>query len=531
MDQKPTVASVTADLRAEQDALDDIVADLTMEQWATATASPRWTVADQIGHLTFFDSTATEAILEPERFTAGLEQFLGQFAGAGPESSDEVTLGEYRAMTPDQLLGAWRDNRARLCEAAGALGESDRVPWYGPSMGSKSFLTARLMECWAHGQDIVDAVGATRPPSDRLRHIVQLGIITRGWSYMNRGLEQPTEEVRVVLSAPSGATWTFGADDRARIGRGHSPRLLPRGHPAPPCWRYRPHHQWRCCRRLDVEGPSFRWRGNRRTRRRSVRMTEQLVETSLDNGVFTITLTDEAKRNALSVGLSTQFVDAIDAAEADDAVHVVVVTNTGRTFCAGADLSERSGDAPPNRTGLNKPAGLYERIRNSPKPFVGKIAGHAVAGGLGLAASMDISVGLVDAKFGFTEVRIGVAPAMISVICIPKMGAAAATEEFLRGNRFGGDRAAELGLINYAVAPDELDAKVDEIVDDLREGAPAALAACKQLVQRVPAMGFSDAMSWTAELSADLFQSEGAQEGMRAYLEKRPPTWSPRAAH
>jgi uncharacterized protein (TIGR03084 family) len=116
-------------------------------------------------------------------------------------------------MTPDELLAAWRTNRAALAAAGATLQNDTRIAWYGPSMGSKSFLTARLMEAWAHGQDIVDAVGATREPTDRLRHIAQLGFITRGWTYMNRGDEVPSVPVRVELTAPSGATWSFGPDD------------------------------------------------------------------------------------------------------------------------------------------------------------------------------------------------------------------------------------------------------------------------------------------------------------------------------
>ena len=258
-------------------------------------------------------------------------------------------------------------------------------------------------------------------------------------------------------------------------------------------------------------------------------MTDPKVLTDLDGGVFTITLADDANRNALSTRLVSEFLAAIDRADADDAVRVIVVTNTGRVFCAGADLSERSSDDAPDSAALKDPGNIFSRVRQSPKPFVGRIAGHAVAGGMGLAAAMDISVGLVDAKFGFTEVRIGVAPAMISVICLPKMRQADAAEAFLRGNRFPGSEAARLGLINHAVTPEDLDPTIDDIVHDLLEGAPAGLAAAKTLIQTVPTLGFDDAMRWTAKLSAEMFQGADAQEGMKAYLEKRPPTWSPRA--
>jgi uncharacterized protein (TIGR03084 family) len=134
--------------------------------------------------------------------------------GSGDSTSgDDLTLGPFRAMTPDELLAAWRAGREELAAAGATLANDTRVEWYGPSMGSKSFLTARLMEAWAHGQDVVDAVGATRPATDRLRHIAQLGFITRGWTYANRGLEVPSTPVRVELTSPSGETWSFGPED------------------------------------------------------------------------------------------------------------------------------------------------------------------------------------------------------------------------------------------------------------------------------------------------------------------------------
>ncbi len=197
-----------ADLRAEQQALDDIVAGLAAEQWQLPTPSPGWNVADQIGHLTYFDRNAALAITDPAAFQDAMLALLNS-------GGDDMTLGPYRAMSPDELLAAWRSGREELASAAATLANDTRIAWYGPSMGSKSFLTARLMEAWAHGQDVVDAVGATREPTDRLRHIAQLGFITRGWTYVNRGLDVPSTPVRVELTAPSGETWTFGPEDAA----------------------------------------------------------------------------------------------------------------------------------------------------------------------------------------------------------------------------------------------------------------------------------------------------------------------------
>ena len=250
-----------------------------------------------------------------------------------------------------------------------------------------------------------------------------------------------------------------------------------------------------------------------------------LVETERDaRGVLTVTLNDVERRNALSRDLLVELIDVLDAADADQTVRVVVLTNAGTTFCAGANLSEQSA---PGGGRTIEMAEVFGRFQRSPKPYVGRLAGHCVAGGMGLAAAMDLSVGLVDAKFGFTEVRLGVAPAMISVLCLPKMREAEARAAFLRGNRFTGADAARMGLINEAVASDDLDAAVEAIVADLLLGGPNAIAACKRLLAEVPGLPVDEAFAMTQQLSADLFRSEEAAEGMGAYLGKRRPAWAP----
>jgi len=207
------VPEVAADLRAEQEALDEIVADLTDEQWQLRTPAAGWTVADQIGHLTYFDGAAATAVTDPDAFTASFQELV-----ASPDGGDELTLG--RHLSPAELLAAWRANRQRLADVAATLTDGMRIGWYGPSMGAKSFLTARLMECWAHGQDIADTVGRPRKPTDRLRHIAQLGFITRSWSYVNRGMDVPHGDVRVELTGPSGVPWTFGPEGAADVVTG-----------------------------------------------------------------------------------------------------------------------------------------------------------------------------------------------------------------------------------------------------------------------------------------------------------------------
>ena len=251
-----------------------------------------------------------------------------------------------------------------------------------------------------------------------------------------------------------------------------------------------------------------------------------LIGTEFEDGVLTVTLRDEENRNALSAELTSELSQTLDEAESNSEVRVIVLTNSGRVFCAGADLSERSSRKKnKSQTKPVDPSEIFSRFRKSSKPYIGKITGHCVAGGMGIAAAMDISIAIEEAKFGFTEVRIGVAPAMISVLCLPKMRSAEASEAFLRGNRFSASEAARMGLINAAVPANEIDSAVQEVVSDIKAGGPEAIATAKQLILRVPQMQLDEAFNWTSELSSNLFRSEEAKEGMKAYLDKRPPSW------
>lgn len=246
-----------------------------------------------------------------------------------------------------------------------------------------------------------------------------------------------------------------------------------------------------------------------------------LVATELERGVLTVTLDDPERRNVLSAPLVRALTATLDAAETDPTVRVIVLTNTGSTFCAGADLGERSGAAD-----LGSPTDLFARFAASAKPYVGRIAGHCVAGGMGLAAAMDVAIAVDTAKFGFTEVRVGVAPAMISVVCLPKMRAGEARAAFLRGNRFDAAEAVRLGLIADAVPRDDLDAAVSAVVEDLLLGGPEAIAATKRILATVPSLPHGQAVEWTAALSARLFAGEEARAGLAAFLEKRPAPWA-----
>jgi methylglutaconyl-CoA hydratase len=251
------------------------------------------------------------------------------------------------------------------------------------------------------------------------------------------------------------------------------------------------------------------------------------VKVTTEGGVMTATLVDVENRNALGAALIQGLLGALASANADPSVRAVVVTNEGSTFCAGANLKERSS-ARAKASDSGGFEDLLLAIQTSPTPVIGRIAGHVVGGGNGLAAALDISIAADDVKFGFTEVRLGVAPAIISVVCLPKMRPGEAIEAFLRGNRFPASRAAELGLINRAVPAAELDTAVEEVLADLRKGGPKALGFAKRLVYEVPGMGQKEAFQWTSRLSGELFAGEEAAEGMAAFLGKRKAAWATR---
>jgi uncharacterized protein (TIGR03084 family) len=205
------------DLRAESDDLDTIVASGGPDAPRTPTPAVGWSVGDTIGHLWFFDREARRALEDPAGFIASLEAVV-----ADPEGFMTAHLTKIRRLG-ESLVPAWREERRLLISAIEAIDPETRVPWYGPPMSPMSFATARLMETWAHGQDIVDALGTHRSPTDRLRHIAHLGIRTRAFSYEVKGLTPPDAPVFVVLTAPGGAQWAWG-DPRA-VDRVEGPAL------------------------------------------------------------------------------------------------------------------------------------------------------------------------------------------------------------------------------------------------------------------------------------------------------------------
>jgi methylglutaconyl-CoA hydratase len=249
---------------------------------------------------------------------------------------------------------------------------------------------------------------------------------------------------------------------------------------------------------------------------------------AVDAGVATLTMDHPENRNALTVELLDELGQGLERALADDSVRVIVLTNTGPAFCAGADLKAGRGGAfaASARPTYGVPH-ILTLITDSPKPVVGRVAGHCMGGGVGLAAACDISIAADDVRFGFTEVRIGVAPSVISVVVLPKLRRADALELMLTGARVTAGRAAEVGLITRAVPAAELDGAVAAMVDQLVAGGPIALAATKDLVNRVPLLGRDDAFAWTTQRSVELFASDEAAAGMAAFRDRVPAPWIP----
>ncbi len=251
----------------------------------------------------------------------------------------------------------------------------------------------------------------------------------------------------------------------------------------------------------------------------------------ISKGVATVTLNRPEARNALSDELVDLLGSYLEQANADDAVRSIVLTNTGNTFCAGADLSSaKPGVAGQVGQKTRTFTDVFRLIMHGPKPVIGRIDGHAMGGGLGLVAACDISIMRSDAKIGFTEVRLGVAPAMISVVCLPKLRRADATELFLTGERISPERAAEVGLINESCEPEEIDARVKHFVDMLMLGGPLALAAAKDIINRVPESNQEEAFAWTAVRSRELFVSDEAKAGIAAFRNRIPAPWIPSEA-
>jgi len=255
-----------------------------------------------------------------------------------------------------------------------------------------------------------------------------------------------------------------------------------------------------------------------------------VIEIDVDDGVATVALARPELRNALSSALVRELSDVFARVQLDPAVRVVVLTGKGKAFSAGADLdamrAAAHAGAEANRADALELGGLFHRIASLSKPTVARVAGPAIGGGVGLLAACDVVVASDAAFFQFSEVRLGLVPAVISPFCIRRLGPAVAKRLFLTAERFSADVALRLGLVDVVATAGDLDAAVTRVCADLLLGGPEALAAAKQLVDAVAGREPQEALADTADRIARLRASEEGQEGMSAFLEKRGPSWS-----
>ncbi|MDX3693323.1 enoyl-CoA hydratase family protein [Streptomyces europaeiscabiei] len=240
-----------------------------------------------------------------------------------------------------------------------------------------------------------------------------------------------------------------------------------------------------------------------------------LIRYAHHRGIATLTLDSPANRNALSAALVAELRDALDRCGKDDTVRAVVLTHTGNTFCAGADLRD-----PPDPQAL---VDLLRRLLELPKPVVARVTGHVRAGGLGLLGACDIAAAGPEATFALTEVRIGVAPAVISLTLRPRTDPRALARYYLTGERFGSAEAARIGLLTTAGA--DVDDVLEPVLDGLRRASPRALAETKHLLTTKVLENFDQDAGELTRLSSRLFASADAREGMTAFLERREPGW------
>jgi enoyl-CoA hydratase len=251
-------------------------------------------------------------------------------------------------------------------------------------------------------------------------------------------------------------------------------------------------------------------------------MSDVLVDYSADRGIARIALNSPRNRNALSAALMDQLDGALSAAAADDGVRAVELTHTGSVFCAGADLKEAS--AGGMTSGTARLMGLLRQLLALPKPVVASIDGHVRAGGMGLVGACDIALAGPASTFAFSEVRLALAPAIISLTTLPRLSQRAAGRYYLTGETFDAPTAAAIGLITEAVT--DIDAGTMAVLDALRATSPQGLAETKPLLTTDLLARFDAEGESLAAQSARLFASPDAAEGMAAFLAKRPPPWS-----
>ena len=258
-------------------------------------------------------------------------------------------------------------------------------------------------------------------------------------------------------------------------------------------------------------------------------MPYQYLNRADEGVVTTVTLARPEAHNALNVGLIEELTRCFEEIAEDEGVRVVVLAGEGRSFCAGADVGNMRDTAgftyEDNLEDARRLAAMYWTIDECPKPLVARVHGAALGGGSGLVAVADVVVAEGEARFGFTEVRLGIAPATIAPFVVRKIGVSHARSLFVTGERFGAERAREIGLVHNLVPLDGLDAVVGEKVDEILQGGPVAQATVKALLHRLETTEPMEAPGLTSRVISELRTGEEGQEGLAAFLEKREPGW------
>ena len=254
-------------------------------------------------------------------------------------------------------------------------------------------------------------------------------------------------------------------------------------------------------------------------------MTENLlIRYNIENDAAWITLDRPHNRNALSAELVSELYQLLGSAENESSVRGIVITGAGPAFCSGADLKSRPDSTVDGSQSV--PYGdVLKRIMDCSKPVIAAVNGSAAAGGLGLIGAADIVISVDHAHFSFREVRVGVIPAVIAVVCLPKIGPHVAMKLFLTGERFSSAQAVEYGLVHRVVAQDQLVSAVNSELDAIKLGGPTAIKECKRLVRMVPTWTRDEGLVRTQQWSSEIFQSDEAAEGIAAFIEKRNASW------
>lgn len=260
-----------------------------------------------------------------------------------------------------------------------------------------------------------------------------------------------------------------------------------------------------------------------------------MIETEVRDGLGFVRLNRPDVRNALSGELMEAIGATIDRHVADDDVRALVITGAGSAFCAGADLrsmsTARQAEDKDNRSDSHRMGALFHRVASCRKPVLARVNGPAIGGGVGLMAACDIVIAVETTRFQFSEVRLGIVPAVISPFCIRRLGPTVAKRLFMTGEPISARQALDYHLVDVLAPEGELDAAVARIAADLRKAGPAALIAAKELVDTVCRLGIDGSLDYTAEMIARLRVSDEAAEGFSAFLEKRPPKWATGSAN